>query len=51
MDVFIQVGRHSLNASLLVGFKLTEAKDNFTNIDERVVKIAWEKANPKKEKK
>ena len=51
MGGFIQVGKHSLNKSLLIGVKLMEAKENFVNIDERVVKIAWERANPKKEKK
>ena len=51
MDEFIQVGRHSLNSVYLVGVKISEAKETFKHIDERVVKIAWEKANPKKAKK
>ena len=51
MDEFIQVGRHSLNAVYLVGVKISEAKETFKHINERVVKLAWEKANPKKAKK
>lgn len=47
----IQVGRYSLNDELLIGFKLEEAYKNFSTIEKRIVKQAWERANPKKVRK
>lgn len=48
---YIQIGRFSFNVELLKDKKLTDSYDNFPNINKETVKLAWEKVNPKKDKK
>jgi hypothetical protein len=45
---YIQVGSYQFRTESLKGIALKDAKENFKSIDERLVKRAWEEANPKK---
>jgi hypothetical protein len=43
-------GRFSINLESIEGLKLTECYEMFPNITKEIVKLAYDKANPKKKK-
>lgn len=48
---YIQAGSHQIRKESLEGITLKDAKERYHFIDERLVKMAWEKANPKRKSK
>jgi hypothetical protein len=48
---YVKIGNIEFRKESLKGISLKDAKEKFKSIDDRLVKLAWEKVNPKRNSK